>query len=283
MSRARWFSRMISIGLFSSGILFFTVFSLLPLAGTALSQTPFNPKATTAREAIDFVVMANRILALEHIFDAFGHISARNPENPETFFVARAVAPELVTPKDILEVDLDGNVITRTTMRPYAERIIHAAIYKARPDVHAVIHAHPAPIIAFSISSVPLKPVRNGGFYPSVPVFDEYDFTSPGNTGMLVTTKAQAELLAKRLGSGLAVLMRGHGYTVVGSTVPGVVSNAISLRDNAVIQLMALQLGTPKYVSKEEAGDYSDRGSAFLDRPWNAWVQRVKAAMPDMR
>src|SRR5208337_3046943 len=100
------------------------VFSLLPLAGTAWSQTPFNPKATTARGAIDFVVMANRILALEHIFDAFGHISARNPENPKTFFVARAVAPELVTPKDILEVDLDGNVITKTTMRPYAERII---------------------------------------------------------------------------------------------------------------------------------------------------------------
>ena len=167
-------------------------------------------------------------------------------------------------------------------MRPYAERIIHAAIYKARPDVHAVIHAHPAPIIAFSISSVPLKPVRNGGFYPSVPVFDEYDFTSPGNTGMLVTTKAQAELLAKRLGSGLAVLMRGHGCTVVGSNVPTAVNNAIALRDNAVIQLMALQPGQPKYLSKEEAED-SDRGNAFLDRPWNAWVQRVKVAMPDMR
>jgi len=282
MSRARWFSRMMSIGLFSSGILFFTVFSLLPLAGTAWSQTPFNPKATTAQEAIDFVVMANRILALEHIFDAFGHISVRNPENPKTFFVARAVAPELVTPMDILEVDLDGNVITKTTMKPYAERIIHAAIYKARSDVNSVIHAHPSPIIAFSISSVPLKPVRNGGFYPSVPVFDEYDFTSPGNTGMLVTTKAQAELLAKRLGSGLAVLMRGHGCTVVGSNVPTAVNNAIALRDNAVIQLMALQLGQPKYLSKEEAED-SDRGNAFLDRPWNAWVQRVKAAMPDVR
>ena len=76
--------------------------------------------------------------------------------------------------------------------------------------------------------------------------------------------------------------MRGHGYTVVGSDVPGAVSNAISLRDNAVIQLMALQLGTPKYIGKEEAQD-ANKGSPYLDRPWNAWVQRVKAAMPDMR
>ena len=271
-------------GLVSSGIVWFTALLLFSLSGTAWSQAAFKQQATTAQEAIDFVVMANRILVLGHIFDAFGHVSARNPENPKTFFVARAVAPELVTAKDILEVDLDGNVVTKSTMRPYAERIIHGAIYKARPDVHAVIHAHPASIIAFSVSNVPLKPVMNGAskFYPAVPVFDEYDFTSPGNTGMLVTTKEQGELLAKRLGSGLAVLMRGHGYTVVGLDVPSAVSNAISLRDNAVIQLMALQLGTPKYISKEEAPD-ANKGSPYLDRPWNAWVQRVKAAMPDMR
>ncbi|MGD0233141.1 MAG: class II aldolase/adducin family protein [Syntrophorhabdales bacterium] len=284
MTRTRRVSRMMSIGLFSSSMLLFAAFSLFPLSGTAWAQAAFNPKPTTAQEAIDFVVMANRILVLEHIFDAFGHVSARNPENPKTFFVARAVAPEQVTQKDILEVDLDGNVVTKSTMRPYAERIIHAAIYKARPEVHSVIHAHPAPIIAFSVSNVPLKPVTNGAsrFYPGVPVYDEYDFTSPGNTGMLVTTKDQGDRLAKRLGSGLAVLMRGHGYTVVGSDMPSAVSNAISLRDNAVITLMALQLGTPKYISKEEAQD-ANRGSAFLDRPWNAWVQRVKAAMPDMR
>jgi 3-hydroxy-2-methylpyridine-4,5-dicarboxylate 4-decarboxylase len=169
-------------------------------------------------------------------------------------------------------------------MKPYQERIIHAAIYKVRPDVNAVIHAHPAPIIAFSVSNVPLRPVSNGAskFYQGVPVYDEYDFTSPGNTGMLVTTKDQGDRLAKCLGSGLAVLMRGHGYTVVGSNVPSAVSNAISLRDNAVITLMALQLGTPKYMSREEAED-SNRGSDSPDRAWNAWVQRVKAAMPDMR
>ena len=77
------------------------------------------------------------------------------------------------------------------------------------------------------------------------------------------------------------MLMRGRGYTVVGSIVPSAVTNAISLRDNAVITLMALQLGTPKYISREEAED-SSRGDN-PERPWNTRVQRVKNAMPDMR
>jgi len=230
------------------------------------------------------LVMANRILSMEGIFDIYGHVSIRNPENPKTFFIARAIAPEQVTKKDILEVDFEGNVVTQTTMKPYQERIIHASIYKVRPDVNSVIHSHPEPIIAFSVSDVPLRPIVNQGakFFPSVPVYDGYDFVTPGNTGMLVTTKDQGERLARRLGSGLAVLMRGHGYTVVGSTLPGAVDNAISLRDNAVISLMALQLGKPKYLSAEECKGAATGGGS-PERAWNAWVQRVRNSMPDMR
>ena len=263
-------SRTMSIGLVSLGIPLFATLSFLP-SEAARAQGAFDPNAKTAQEAIDFVVMANRILANEGIFDAFGHVSARNPENPKTFFIARAIAPEQVTKGDILEVDLEGNVVTKTAMKPYQERIIHAAIYKVRPDVNSVVHAHPASIIAFSVSTVPLRPVSNGAaqFYRGVPVYDEYDFTSPGNTGMLVTTKDQGDRLAKCLGAGLAVLMRGHGYTVVGSSVPSAVNNAISLRDNAVITLMALQLGAPKYMSTKEAED-SSRGRDAPERAWNA-------------
>jgi 3-hydroxy-2-methylpyridine-4,5-dicarboxylate 4-decarboxylase len=260
--------------------LFFPVYLLVTMA----HARTFSPKAQTAREVIDFVVMANRILAHEGIFDAFGHVSARNPENPKTFFIARAIAPELVTKDDILEIDLEGNVVTKTDMKPYQERAIHASIYAVRPDVNSIIHAHPTSIIAFSVSTAPLRPVSNGAakFAPGVPVYDEYDFESPGNTGMLVTTKDQGQNLAKCLGSGLAVLMRGHGYTVVGSSVPSAVSNAISLRDNAAILLMALQLGQPKYITKEEA-ESLNRGEDNPERAWSAWVHRVKAAMTDMK
>ena len=60
---------------------------------------------------IDDIVYANWILFNEGVLDAFGHISARNPENRDTFFLARNMAPGLVTRDDILEFDLEGNVV----------------------------------------------------------------------------------------------------------------------------------------------------------------------------
>ncbi len=274
----------ISVAWLSLGILLFATFFLFPPAVRAQSQTGFDPKAKTAQEAIEFLVLANRILANESIFDCFGHVSVRNPENPKTFFISRALAPEMVTKSDILEVDFEGNVVTKTTMKPYQERIIHAAIYKARPDVNSVVHAHPAPIIVFSVLNIPLRPVAHPAarFYQGVPVYDEYDFKSPGNTGMLVTTREEGDRVAKCLGKGVAMLMRGHGYNVVGPTVPDLVSNAISLRDNAVILMAALQLGKPKYISDEEAKE-STKTYVSPERAWTAWVLRVKKAMPDLK
>jgi HCOMODA/2-hydroxy-3-carboxy-muconic semialdehyde decarboxylase len=96
-----------------------------------------------AEEAIEQCVLGNRILANEDVVDGFGHVSVRNPENNATFFQSRSLSPEFVTKDDILEIDLDGNVVTKTEMRPYGERIIHAAILKARADVNAVFHGHP--------------------------------------------------------------------------------------------------------------------------------------------
>jgi 3-hydroxy-2-methylpyridine-4,5-dicarboxylate 4-decarboxylase len=284
MVRTCRMSLRIRVAWLSLGILLFATFSLLSPAARAQSQTGFDPKAKTAQEAIAFLVLANRILANESIFDCFGHVSVRNPENPKTFFISRALAPEMVTKSDILEVDFEGNVVTKTAMKPYQERIIHAAIYKARPDVNSVVHAHPAPIIVFSVLNIPLRPVAHPAarFYQGVPVYDEYDFKSPGNTGMLVTTREEGDRVAKSLGKGIAMLMRGHGYNVVGPSVPDLVSNAISLRDNAVILMAALQLGKPTYISDEEAKE-STKTYVSPERAWTAWVLRVKKAMPDLK
>ena len=85
-------------------------------SGIAVKQTKLVPE--TAREAIQHVVMANRILGNEGILDALGHVSVRNPENANTFFQACSISPFQVTQSDILEIDLDGNVVTETSMRP---------------------------------------------------------------------------------------------------------------------------------------------------------------------
>jgi len=247
-------------------------------------KTDFNPHPNTVQEAIEQLVLANRILSNEGIFDYLGHVSVRNPENPKTFFIARAIAPETVTPKDILEVDLDGNVVTETTLKPYSERIIHGAILKARPDVNAVVHAHPLPIVTLSVVNVPFRPITHTAtiFYEGVPVYDEYDFESPGSTGMLVTTREEGDRLGRLLGKSRGMLMRGHGCNVVGDSIPSMVQAVITLRDNVVIQLAALQLGQPRYVTDEEAKK-SVGTTTGTERAWNYYVARAKKVMPDLR
>src|ERR1700758_1221788 len=91
---------------------------------------------------IQELVIANRILAREEVVDAYGHVSARHPENPNRFLIARSLAPELVGPEDIVELDLEGQPVRGDDRSLYLERFIHAAIFAARSDVMAVAHAH---------------------------------------------------------------------------------------------------------------------------------------------
>ncbi len=98
------------------------------------------------------LVDGNHILYDQGVVDGLGHLSARNPQNPSHFFLARAVAPGLVTTDDILEYDLDGNALDAKGARSYAERFIHAEIYRVRPDVMAVVHSHSPGVLPFGVS-----------------------------------------------------------------------------------------------------------------------------------
>lgn len=259
------------------------VLLLLPL-GPCFGQGAFNPHPKSAQEAVEQLVWANRILANEGIFDYLGHVSVRNPENDKTFFISRGLAPEMVTKKDILEVDLEGNVVTKTQARPYGERIIHGAIYKARPDVQSVIHAHPLPVVALSVSDAPFLILVNQAavFYEGVPLYDEYDLTSASASGMVVRTREEGARVARKLGKAKAMLMWAHGCNVVGTDIPDAIKAAIALRDNAVIQLSAR--GTLRGLSHDQAkAAAGGLSTGQADRGRNAYVARVKASMADMR
>jgi ribulose-5-phosphate 4-epimerase/fuculose-1-phosphate aldolase len=238
----------------------------------------------TAVEAIQQVVLASRILANEGILDALGHVSLRNPENPKTFFQSRSLSPYEIRADDILEIDLDGNVQTETTMRPYAERIIHASILKARSEMNAVFHGHPASVIPFSVTGVPIRPITHVGsfLYQGVPVYDDYE----PDGGMLVSTKQEGERIAKHLAQYRVHLLRGHGCDIVAESIPALVASAIYLRDNASIQMQAMQLGKDvKYLSVEEAKRAMEAalfGDLPLQRMWGYWIARVKRAMPEI-
>ena len=108
---------------------------------------------TILADTIEHLVTANRILAREEVVDGFGHVSVRHPSDPERFLLSRSRSPELVETADILEYTLDGACIDdKGGMRPYAERFIHGAIYKARPDVRSVVHHHAYPVVTFTAS-----------------------------------------------------------------------------------------------------------------------------------
>ncbi len=242
----------------------------------------FENMPKTANEAKQLCIYANRILANEGVLDAYGHVSIRNPENPDIFFQARAVAPEFVTMEDLLEIDLEGNVLTDSPYRPYGERVIHAAVFKNRPDVHAVFHGHPQEVIVMSALGIPIRSMAQycGVFYEPLPFYDDYEKEG----GLLIVSMEEAIKLAGVMGGAAGVVMRGHGVTLVGNSIQQAVMNAIFLRDCAKLQLMALPVGEPKYLSKEE-GECAVRtqySTLSLERCWNCWLERAKKAMPDL-
>ena len=223
----------------------------------------------TAREDL---ARAHRILAREGVLDAFGHVSARLPASADRFLLPRGLAPELVTAGDVLEYGLDGVARDLRGRGEYLERFLHAEIYRARPDVHAIVHCHTPSLIPFSNSTAPLRPMYHmAGFVAQgVPVFDIRE--AAGLTDMLVRDPPRARALAKALGSHPAVLMRGHGAVVVGGTIPAAVGRAVYLDLNARIQAQAIAMGGGvSFLDPEEArlsslGDY--------ERAWELWNNR---------
>jgi hypothetical protein len=78
------------------------------------------------------VASASRILAVQGVLDAFGHVSMRHPTAPDRFLMSRSLAPALVTAGDIMEFNLDGEACDPQGRGVFLERFIHGAIYRAR-------------------------------------------------------------------------------------------------------------------------------------------------------
>jgi len=237
--------------------------------------------STELRAVIDDLVIGNRILYVQDVVDSYGHISARHPHDPERFLMSRARAPGLVTAADIMEFGLDGE-LTRPDERPvYSERFIHSEVYRARPDVNAVVHSHSPTVVPFSVTQVPLKPIRAAFFYPEVPVFDTRD--AAGWTNLLISNPALGKALAATLGRNSVALMRGHGNVVVATSVRVVVYRAIYTEANAKLLLQAKMLGGPiTYLAPEEAAlmdkeQRRDRPGHGHDRTWEMWKQEALA------
>ena len=204
---------------------------------------------TDLERALADVVIANRILAHEGIVDAYGHVSVRHPRDPKRYLLARSLSPEMVQQADIMEFDLDGTPAGGDSRQPYLERFIHGAVYEARPEVLAVVHAHAEDVLPFGITSTPLRPVIHSGSFmgAEVPVWDIRERF--GDTNLLVTNMPQGRDLAARLAGNNVALMRGHGFVAAARSLIEVVRMSVYVPRNARVQMAAMQLGEVKPLS----------------------------------
>lgn len=228
-------------------------------------------------ELVDQLVYANRILYNHGVVDGLGHASVRHDTEPGVFLLSCNRAPGMVRRRDIVCYDYDGNAVSETAERPYLERFIHAEIYRARPDVAAVVHSHSPSVIPFAVTNSRLRPVFHmSGFLGGGSAHFEIRETG-GNTDMLIRNPQLGKALAGSLGGCSCVLMRGHGSTVVGTFLAQAVYRAIYTEVNAKIQLQAQGLGDIIFLNEEEAQLSSDMNDGQIPRSWNLWISRLGA------
>ena len=230
-----------------------------------------------AADLVDRLVYANRILYDQGIVDGLGHVSLRHDSEPGAFLLSCNRAPGMVRRQDIMAYDYDGNTLLDRQERPYLERFIHAEIYRARPDVMAVVHSHSQSVIPFAITQHALRPVFHmSGFLGAGSAHFEIR-EAGGDTDMLIRSSYLGQALARSLGSHSCVLMRGHGSTVVGSSLEQAVYRAIYTEVNARLQLAAQGLGDITFLNMEEAKLSSDMNDGQIPRSWSLWVKRLGA------
>jgi ribulose-5-phosphate 4-epimerase/fuculose-1-phosphate aldolase len=240
-----------------------------------MSETASQAVQSTIRELVD----ANHILFDQGVVDGFGHVSVRHPERPERFLLSRSMAPALVTEQDVLEFDLDGNGVVPNSPAGYLERFIHGEIYRKRQDVMSVVHSHSPSVVPFSVvTGARLRPVCHMcGFLSEkgTPIFEIRDFAGPGSD-LLITSGKLGAALADSLGEGPAVLMRGHGSTVVGSTLRQAVFRAVYTEIGARLQMEAMRLVPVTYLTEEETIGTTKTISTQYDRSWFLWLKAAE-------
>jgi 3-hydroxy-2-methylpyridine-4,5-dicarboxylate 4-decarboxylase len=232
---------------------------------------------SSSRQIFDDLVTATKILLNEGILDTFGHISARDPEDPNCFFLPQKIAPATITADDIQRLNLEGEALDN---RPsYLERFIHSEIYKARPDVMCVLHSHSPGVLPYCFVDQPLRPVTHMGAFlgEAVPVYEIRDKQGDA-TDLFGGSHEVCADIAEALGDSPVVLMARHGVVNVGGSIREVVFRAIYLEQNATAQTAGLRIGNIKYLSPGEIKTAGKLVGAQIDRGWEHWSERLRQA-----
>lgn len=239
--------------------------------GALVFSSPFAESSLLAQASpapdpklLSDLVAGNHILVRKGVIVIHGHLSVRHDKNPNRYFMSKAIAPELIVPADIMEFDLDSKPIDPKGREGYLERYIHGEIFKARPEVNAVIHAHTPSLLPFTASDVPLQPVQQQvTFLP-----ERVKMHRNGDRGDTIVNAEQAKAMVKTMGNDAALLLHGHGVVVVGNSIPTVVGRAIELELNGRVQRDIIAMGGKPLPLLPDP-----KGGNGYGRGWDAWLK----------
>jgi len=222
----------------------------------------------------DDLVAAYRTLAEYGVIDAYGHVSLRSPSNPQRYYLARSLAPERVQAEDMIEYDLDSNPLDAKGRESVTERFIHGEIFKARPDILAVVHNHSPSVVPFSVTGVPMRALWHMAAFigDGLPNWEIRDVRK--GTDLLVRDAMLGASLAKTLGAKPAALMRGHGSVTVGESLPRAVGRSVYLELSARMQMQALAL-SQKINYLDEAEVRASMPHQDYKRAWPMWREKA--------
>jgi len=238
-------------------------------------MTTRKPSRAANPELLIDLVAANRILAMEGVLDGYGHVSVRSDRKPGHFFMSRSLAPQLVTVADIMEHGPDSEPVG-DDRKGYLERYIHGEMYRQRPDVMAVVHSHSDSVIPFGVTQGRMRPIYHMAsfLWSGVPVFDLRKVIADND--LLIRDARLGKELARTLGPCACVLMRGHGMTVVGDSIPEAVFRSVYTQMNARLQTLAGQLEGPiEFLSDAEGERATITNRGTIERPWELWKEKV--------
>jgi L-fuculose-phosphate aldolase len=209
------------------------------------------------------VAWACRILAAEGYADlTLGHVSARGPDG-DIWIKRKGIALNEVEPEDVVALDDTSAVL-------HLETVLHTGVYRARPDVGAVVHGHPPYATALGATQAPLSLLTHDAvlFADGVGRFDEPD---------LIVDEEQGGRVAAALGDRRAVLLENHGVVVVGKDVPWAALTAATLERAARLQSLAATLGELRPIGEELARQLlpAKYRAEFVDEYWVAWQRRA--------
>ena len=201
---------------------------------------------------IKLVEYGRRLMAEGFVTGPGGNISARSGNL--IYVSASGLAFDEMEPGDYVGMDWNTGEIVEGERRPSSEFLVHLACYRKRADIGAVIHTHPRHTVALSSSGHDIKPM-----FPDFHIYTHSKI--PHIDYITVNTQELADAVEGAVDDANVIILRNHGAVSIGSHLKEAYYRMASLEEGAQVQWLALQVGKPRFLSKQELADLDALGT----------------------